>query len=211
MFGNSPNNNHQIQYMSDTPYPPIYDGPLLLTQAELVHPLSVLRAFYIDYDLPGARALLQDWCKAAFATRVLGRKKMLAVLELKEDLLRLLEAAHLLVDERTACLDLRHPIALMDPAHYCSGERDGLDAFAMFPRSLNRAEFMNPYRVFAKTRRRHTLPAWRECLQDLWSAGTTPATLYELAHSPAPWPDTRTLFKLVDASHLVVVRESQLP
>jgi hypothetical protein len=193
--------------MPNTSFPPIHYTPLLLTQAELADPLSVISAFFADYDLPMATTILQQWLKAAFRYRALNHKKMLDTLELKDGLQRLLEAASLLVDKGESRLDPESGIALMDPAHYLTRATTNLTAFDCFPRSLNRDEYMDPYFVFVKTRHKHHLPQWREFLSDLWSTATTAATVYEVTSVEQPWTSARLLQKLLDASHLVLVRE----
>ena len=180
--------------------------PLCLTPEELADPKAVIGHLFTIYRLPMARGLLDKWRKKAFSNHRLDRKTLLSVLELKDQLLRLLEASTLLVDKGESTLDPDTP-DIMAAHHYTVDEQEGRKVFAYFPRHLDLDEYINPYLVLEKGRSLYTLPQWREWLLDFWSAGTTQATIYELCGSANPCRCNDCLFKHLEAAHLIYVRE----
>jgi hypothetical protein len=160
---------------------------------------------------------LQLWINTAFAYRRFNHRTALEMLDIKSQLMRLLEAASILTDNGLSDIpdadtDLFNPRWYYDPS-------PGYTAWDFFPRHLSEQQYRTPYLVLEECTHKRTLPEWRSILDDLYDAACYRSTNGEV-HSGTIYQDTnednirqrcRQLLKLVEASHLILVREIAVP
>ncbi len=192
---------------------PVDFFPRYLLQDELVNPrLALRRIFDEQVSLPDARKWLEKWLSATFYNKpVLNRKFILLLMGFQEDILRLLEAAHLL---RLEAPQHRVPVlaattagaGLPEPALYCGTLRGHYTAWHYLPRYLSPKDFADPYRVFDKLYAWKTLPEWRDILQHFFSAAVSGQRIFESNNDDNIYLTCRHLLKLTEAAHLVHVR-----
>jgi hypothetical protein len=185
--------------------------PQSLSMQEICNPYSVIEDFFSNYDLPRARHDLDKWFRSAFAQKSrLGKKESLSLLDLREHLIRLLEAAQLLnddsaYDEKALQLTANDAV-LMNTALYYNPCKNSL-AWECFPRYLSRTEYANPYIVFEKCLGQLDLNGWRKFLKNLFYAATYDIQVNEAVNDDDLYYTCKCLFKLVEACHLVKVRD----
>jgi hypothetical protein len=190
-------------YFSD--YPPAVEQPLCLSQAEWQNPKTVITVLFELYDYVSLKKRLRQWLKTVMADRRLPRKALYYAQELKEHLTRLLEAGCLMKPCDKSHLPKNAD--WMDSRWWLIHVREDHMSFDYFPTSLSRREYKDPYRVIIGCLSRYTLPDWRNLLEDTWLAGLTTDTLYSLQDIRTANHVCRVLPKLLDAVHLIYVRE----
>lgn len=189
--------------------------PRCLLQDELANPRLVLcRTFDEQINMPDARKYLEKWFAAIFYNEpVLSRKFILMLMGIHEDMLRLLEAAHLLrlepPEQRPAsCTEEEvYGPGLPDAALYCSDKHKHHTLWHYLPKYISRREFANPYRTFDKLYDWKTLPQWRDTLQNFFSAAVSGTRIYECSNDDNIYLTCRHLLRLLEAAHLIKVRE----
>ncbi|HEY4148057.1 MAG TPA: hypothetical protein VGM41_03975 [Chitinophagaceae bacterium] len=189
--------------------------PRHLLHDELANPRLVFcRTFDEQINMPDARKYLEKWLCATFYDKpVLNRRFLLLLMGIHEDMLRLLEAAHLLRLEdperrKASCAEEQvYGPGLPEPELYCSSSNKHYTAWHYLPRYISRKEFANPYRVFDKLCAWKTLPQWRDALQNFFSAAVSGSRIYECQNDENVYLTCRHLLRLVEAAHLVKVRE----
>jgi hypothetical protein len=117
----------------------------------------------------------------------------------------LLEVATLLDENQTASPP--EGANWMDQRWWLAKTLDDYEPFDYCPRHLTRMEYENPYLVFYKCRRKYTLVEWRQRLQDLWEHCCSSVHMYEFMDHPSIASDYKPLPKLLEAAHLIYVRE----
>ncbi len=185
--------------------------PQNLTRPEMCNPYIAIAEFFSAYDLPGARRDLDKWFRSAFAEKSrLGKKESLSLLDLQEQLIRLLEVAQLLNDDSAndekALRLTADDTVLMNTALYYNPRKNSL-AWECFPRYLSRTEYANPYIVFEKCLGQLDLTGWRKFLKDIFYAATYDTQINEAVNDDDLYYTCKCLFKLVEACHLIKVRE----
>jgi hypothetical protein len=196
---------------------PIDFFPRCLLQDEIANPrLAIQRVFEEEINLMEARKYLEKWLVAIFYDKpVLDRNALMVLMGLQEMLLKLLEAAHLLQMEDPAlreeiAITVMKGIGLPVPALYCGVmHKHSYTAWDYFPRHLNRKEFANPYRVFYKLCQYKRLPEWRNTLQHFFSGAVAGGPVYTYFEDENIYLTCKLLLKLVEAAHLVKVREGK--
>ena len=194
---------------------PIDFLPRCLQQDEIANPrLAFQRVFNDDINVVAARKYLEKWLTAVFCEKLLLERKFLVVLmSLQDALLKLLEAAHLLQLEDPALreevtITVMKGVGLPVPALYCGAVRkQSYTAWDYFPRHLSRKEFADPYRVFNKLCRYKRLSEWRNTLQYFFSGAVAGGPVYTYFEDENIYLTCKLLLKLVEAAHLVKVRE----
>jgi hypothetical protein len=194
---------------------PVDYFPRHLLQDEIADPrLAIRRIFDEELNMVDARKWLDKWLNTLFGEKqVLGRKFIVLLMDLQEALLKLLEAAYLLQLEdpslhKEVSITVMKGTGLPVPSLYCGLTHKEYTAWDYFPRHLTRKEFTDPYRVFEKLCRYKHLPEWRDTLQNFFSAAVSGARIYECCQDSNVYLTGKYLLKLVEAVHLVNVRES---
>jgi len=193
------------------PKPLFQNLPQNLSREEICNPTTVIKEFFNYSSLPDARHALDKWVRSAFAKRSqLGKKESLALLDLKDHLIRLLEAACLLNDDggngEKGLLLSSNDAILMNTALYYTHCKDLL-AWDCFPRHLTLAEYANPYIVFEICLGQLELDGWRRFLKDLFFAATYDMQISEAVNDADLYHTCQCLFKLLVACHLIKVRD----
>ena len=97
---------------------------------------------------------------------------------------------------------------LRNPALYCSKLYTGETHWDYFPRHLSRAEYLDPYWALEKCFQHKSSTEWKEFLMGLfYAAAKDDNTLAEDCHDADVYRSCRGLFKLLEACHLIKVRE----
>jgi hypothetical protein len=190
---------------------PLQNLPQNLSKQEMRNPYIVIQDFFETYHLHDAINYLRKWLRSAFTRKSrLNKSQSLFLLDLQEQITRLLEAALLLKDDPSTdgkALNLTADDAtLLNPALYYTPHKTVL-AWDCFPRHLSRAEYANPYSVFEKCLEQLDLAGWRQLLKDLFYAATYDVNICEEVQDDDLYHTCRCLFKLLEACHLVKVRE----
>jgi len=189
-------------------------APMKLNIEEIEDPQKVIESFFDHCSLKMYRKYISSVLKSAYADSHWTKDVPAALLRLHEHIERLIEAAFiinfnptnikfnesLIVNENVLTEEI------IEPSLYV-GRNANSSNWDFFPRYLSEKEFLNPCRVFKKFFAYKNLPAWREQVYKLIyyaliSDGTDTAgveidylTVYIL------------LQKLIEASHLILVRE----
>jgi hypothetical protein len=196
---------------------PYHNSSFLLTEEENEKPQLVIPSFFDCYGYPETMRRLQLWINTAFAYRRFNHRTALEMLDIKSQLMRLLEAASMLTDSGLgdipdANADLFNPRWYYNPS-------PGYTAWDFFPHHLSEQEYRTPYLVLEECIQKRTLPQWRSILDDLYDGACYRSTNGE-EHSGAIYQDTnednirqrcRQLLKLIEACHLILVREIANP
>ncbi|MFB6453782.1 hypothetical protein ACE38W_00820 [Chitinophaga sp. Hz27] len=143
-------------------------------------PYKAVAIFCDMYPLPRARGILNGWFRSFVSTKPF--KDPNDLLWFYERLLNIMDAAYYLKEkDNSECPSVlliekgEEAINLMDATLFFGGY-DSYDAWDYFPRNLSKKEFKNPYKVFGRIFRTHTLFEWRNMLHILLHAGLTPYT-----------------------------------
>ncbi|WP_276481014.1 hypothetical protein [Paraflavitalea pollutisoli] len=146
-----------------------------------------------------------------------GREKKLTqrasqTLYFTEMLTLLLEASWILCPKK-------HPESLAIISLSTDSQKDYLDpllfvtpqyincAFDSFPRNLSRKEFLNPYRVFPKLFKEHSLSDWNEKINNILHRALSRFQSDITTSEFHLYKQPRLLGKMIDACHLIYVRE----
>jgi hypothetical protein len=192
--------------MMYTDYPSATEQPLCLTEVEWKTPKTVISALFEINDYVDLKKMLRRWLKIAMTGhRQLLREDLSYTQDLKDELGRLLEMACLLEpDDKSR---LRKKADWMDSQWWISKLRGGRIPFDYFPASLSAREYREPYKALQNCLATYSLPTWRKLLEDCWMAGLTTDTLFALQDMETAVHTCRLLPKLLDAAHLIYVRE----
>ncbi|HEY4151031.1 MAG TPA: hypothetical protein VGM41_18965, partial [Chitinophagaceae bacterium] len=185
---------------------------VLLLEEEYDDPKRVIVQFFDANHLQDALSQLKSCLKAAFSKRRLRRRTLLSMMAFREDMLRLLEAATLLKDEGKSTIpeDAADPLAT---SWYCASIGRDYTEWDYLPRHLSRKQYFNPYRVFKQCSNMSTLPEWRVVIEGLIDAAAYRGMEGEdgcICHSneePNAYSQCKRLVELVEAAHLIYVRE----
>jgi hypothetical protein len=126
---------------------------------------------------------------------------------------KVIEAAELLTDEpgnreKGAVITPSSESDLLNPYFYCSQTQKEFPAWQCFPRHLSRSEYLDPYWVLEKCFQRKSSAEWRAFLMDLFCAASkNDNSIVDDTHDIDIYRTCRYLFKLLEACHLIKVRE----
>ncbi|GAA4302390.1 hypothetical protein GCM10023143_04720 [Compostibacter hankyongensis] len=188
-----------------------------LSLKEIVEPYAGIVAFFECWGLPEGRKTLSFVLRAATRDKKTYIEDHGDLLFFYENMEKLVESAflvHRLFKESAygqtfAAVLEDAPRELFDepdPALYCGGLGAG-QRWDYFPRSLSRREFLDPYQVLEDFFDFRTLPEWREVLLELLSHAFSNAHAIESPVLRDIMDMQRYLHKLLEAAHLIYVRE----
>ncbi len=186
--------------------------PLRLYRDEIEQPKKVLHRFYSRVRLSVCLEDLNDWFSAACDYGCTLRQPFSDLVNLFEDLERLLEAAWLLSQsEPTGSRDIlgTSPTRMelegrlqRIGARYADAFED-VGVWDWFPRHLDAREVMDPYLVFEALFHQNTLPAWRDEFRMIFDSAIGQFSIYETLGSSNFFSICNGIYKLVEAAFVV--------
>lgn len=173
---------------------------------EISDPYQVIAEFFSQADVVSHRKIIRDTIRAACSDRICNKKNPGGVLFDFKILESIINAAYLLSKEkRESPLSISRD-SLFDPNLYC-GWHAGLNEWDFFPRMLSLKEYINPYLVFERFFKYLTLGEWKRELEDLVEYALARTSLWEAGIDLDVLSIYLHLTKLVEAAHLIDVRE----
>lgn len=173
---------------------------------EITDPYQVIAEFFSQADVASHRKVIRNTIKAACSDYVSNKKNPGDVLFDFKILESVINAAFLLNKEKRKSPLSINKDNLFDPNLYCSWHA-GLSEWDFFPRMLSLKEYINPYLVFKRFFKYLTLAEWKRELQDLVDYALARTSLWEAGLDFDTLPIFLHLTKLVEAAHLIDVRE----
>lgn len=196
--------------------------PLRLSNEEISRPYEVIHDFFSAFEKHRTITILQRWLYSVCSNKKC-KESPSTLLFFYEKIEYLIEAAYLISQlnnsERKAVLQNdseNEDFNIMSAEYFCAW---GSSKFTQnpakliwqdFPRSLNTKEFFNPYSVFKKTFRFYSLGEWRQELSNLFNIALSKESLLDDGLDTDILSVEKHLLKLIDASHLIDIREFRL-
>jgi len=173
---------------------------------EITDPYQVIAEFFAAADVASHRKDIKDAIKAACSGHSWSKKNPGDLLFHFEKLESVINAAYLINKEKK-----KSPLSigkddLFNPNLFCSWHAD-LTAWDFFPRSLSLKEFIDPYLVFKRFFKYLSLPEWKRELHDIVEYSLVETSFSEACIDFDTLPIYFHLTKLVEAAHLIDVRE----
>lgn len=177
-------------------------------------PHHVCGQFLEWFDMKEAKKYINHWLKAVYKSASWSLGPPGDLLYFYECLLQLVEGTWLVnrMDNNSDRLGNISAISddekfdIMHPSNYCRLIQ-AASAFDYFPRNLSALEFINPYLVFDKFFKYRQLQDWRDMLYDLFRGALTNHDMEHMGTYFDLVRIKRHLDKLVEASHLISIRE----
>ena len=193
---------------------PYHNLPLLLDENECKNPRKVIPAFFDCYGYPCTMHYLQLWFNTAIAHRRFNHRTVLEMLSLKSELLKLLEAASIFTDNGRSNIPAKET-DLFQPRWFYDYIEPGHTAWDYFPRHLSEEQYRRPALVLEECRTKRTLPEWRSILDVLFFSAchrsanneNYSGSIYQVTYENNIGQRCRQLLQLVEAAHLIDVRE----
>ncbi len=184
----------------------------LLSIDEIAEPYKAVHSLIREYDLTYLRQTVSDWMASVYKAGSWIEEMSGNFLYFYENLLKIIESAWIIqkIDNSTRLANLTisyniDEIELMDTKFYCK-PADKIYSWDYFPRSLSRKEYINPYKALTKFFKFYSLPKWKNQLENiLYISIRDNSTLS--GGSINILNVKKHLNKLIDACHLIVVRE----
>lgn len=183
--------------------------PTYLEEEEIENPYLASFHFSDAFNVMYAKKIVETWMNALYSNGSWNIEPPANLLYFYERMLRLLEALWLINQ-----MDNTHRQANLELAnhgtHYSEifcPSSDPEYAWETFPRSLSKAEYVNPYKVFQEVFKIFSIDQWKEELY----------RMLKLALSEESMQDTEEYFdlltckgcfdKMIDACYLIALRE----
>ena len=172
----------------------------------------MIESVFEDSDLVEEQRRLEQWLRCAFSTRQLSEEKMCLIPRMQINLLRLLEAATLLARE-CANKDRERPDPgeALDQRWFFRRRNTHQYASRYYPRYLRIQQYINPYKVFESSKNCLSPKDWEKLLADMLTAATSKKIIYDINSAGKVYELCHALLKVLEAAHLVYVREIQKP
>lgn len=187
--------------------------PQNLSQEEIANPHLVIHSFFDEFGLQGAKKYISGWMAAVYEKENPVKRSPSNLIYFTERLFRLIEAGWLINQmdnsKRLANLSLQYDlekIDFMDPVLYCNRLYKEM-SWDIFPRSLSAKEYISPYRVFSKIFKFHSLSKWKDELRNILHLALSNCDIEHTGETINFLGYKKHLDKLVEASHLIDVRE----
>jgi len=173
---------------------------------EITDPYEVIGEFFHDSDLATHREMTAEMLLAASSERVYDKTTPSDVLLQFKFMESVINAAYLInKEEKESPLKIKKS-DVFNPNLYCSWHRD-LTEWDFFPRMLSLEEYVNPYLVFKRFFKYMELPEWKEVLQEILDYALASDSIYETVVKIDTLSIYFHLSKLIEAAHLIDVRE----
>ena len=173
---------------------------------EITDPYQTIAEFFTAADLAYYRKTIKGALNAACSDKVWNKTSPGDLLWFFERLESVINAAYLINKEKK-----KSPLSIgkedvFNPNLYCSWHADQAE-WDFFPRSLSLKEYIDPYLTFKRFFKYLTLPEWKEELHNLMEFALGKTSFSEACSDFATLPIYFHLTKLVEAAHLIDVRE----
>jgi hypothetical protein len=185
---------------------PDYIDTSIWYKNEITDPYQTIAEFFTAADVAYYRKTIKGALNAACSSKIWNKSSPGDLLWLFERLESVINAAYLINKEKK-----KSPLSIgkedvFNPNLYCSWHADQTK-WNFFPRSLSLKEYIDPYLVFKRFFKYLKLPDWKQKIHDLVDYALVTTSVSEAALDF----DTLTIYfqltKLVEAVHLIDVRE----
>lgn len=193
-----------------------YGTPLLLTRLssdDITNPYRVISFYFSWSALPAQRANIRQIIAASIKERHWSNGHPRILIHAGERLEKLIEAAYLIQREDDKVADNPSIINpdevrkdVVKPELYC-GWAAMFFPWDYFPRHLTKEEYINPYKALRKFFKYRSLPEWKGLIKELMDCALSPQSVYELGAYFNVVKVSTMLQKLIEAAHLIEVRE----
>lgn len=183
------------------------DNAEIISEEEITDPYQMIAQLFSAADVDSYRKAIKQAIKAACSDRIWKKQESPSSLLWYFDLLEsAVNAAYLINKEKK-----KSPISvgredLFNPNFY-SGERSDASDWKSFPRTLSLKEYIDPYIVFKRFFRYHSLSEWQMELDDLKTYALGTDSFYAASIDFDALRIYLHLTKLIEAAHLIDVRE----
>jgi hypothetical protein len=198
--------------------------PMRLSTEEISKPHEIIHEYFSAHDMPRARYIINKWLYSTCKNKRC-KHSASGLFFIYEKTECLIEAAYLISQmdnkKREAVIIQKEgepEINLMLPNLFCAWlsleKTDNIPPFTVwtdFPRSLNYDEFLNPYIVFRKFFKYQSLGEWRQVMSQLFNMGLSRDNFLDDCLDIDILSIKKHLEKLVEAAHLIDVREFRQP
>jgi len=193
-----------------------YGTPLLLTRLssdDITNPYRVISFYFSWSALPAQRTNIRQIIAASIKERHWSKGHPRILIHAGERLEKLIEAAYLIqreddkVEDNPSIInpdEIRKDV--VNPELYC-GWAAMFFPWDYFPRHLTKEEYINPYKALRKFFKYRSLPEWKGLIKELMGCALSPQSVYELGAYFNVVKVSTMLQKLVEAAHLIEVRE----
>jgi len=188
--------------------------PHCLDREEIENPFIVLFNFFVMVHLPEALREIDVWMDTISKGLNERRHGASYLLTLYEAINKLIHAAFLIRqmdDDRPANLfGILKPDNNHVPETKYYAAEGSKDTWSLFPRSLSKEQFINPYLVFRPFFEFWSLAEWKEELHNMLHLSFSDSTLEDTGEVVDLLNVKSHLDKLVEACHLILVREPEI-
>lgn len=190
--------------------------PLRLTSEEILDPHETIRMYFSAFNIQQARRFINKWFESVCESKP-GKMAASDLHFFYERTESLIEAAFLIVGldnwQRKGIVRSGNDDKEFDAMNPCLFTATSTEStipqeiWEAFPRSLSYKEFINPYLVFRKFCSFLPLGQWRAALHEIFTMAISRRSFQDETLDFNIVGMKRNLEKLMDASHLIDVRE----
>jgi hypothetical protein len=174
---------------------------------KITDPYQVIAEFFCSAGLTAYKKCIKDALKAASGNHIWRKYNPGDLLYDFKMLESIINAAYLINKEnKTAPLIIKKESSF-NPNLFCGWHVDSTQ-WDYFPRALSFKEYVNPYLTFKRFFKYLPLPKWKQELQDLLEFALVETSLREAGIEKDMLSIYFHLTKLVEAAHLIDVRET---
>ena len=173
---------------------------------EITDPYEVISEFFHDSDLAAHREMTAEMLLAAHSERVYDLTTPGDLLLQFKFIESVINAAYLInKEEKESPLKIEKS-DVFNPNLFCSWHKN-LTEWDFFPRELSLKEYVNPYLAFKRFFKYMKLPEWKEVLQEILDYALASDSICETVLKIDTLSIYFQLSKLIEAAHLIDVRE----
>jgi len=193
-----------------------YGTPVLLTRLtdeDIANPYKVISNYFSWSALPAQRTHIRQITAASIKDGHWSKGHPRTLIHVGERLEKLIEALYLIQredDKVTSNPSIVNPDEVkkdvVNPELYC-GWSEMFFPWDYFPRHLTREEYINPYKALRKFFKYKSLPEWKGLIKELMDCALSPHSVYDLGSYFNVLKISSMLQKIVEAAHLIEVRE----
>jgi len=193
-----------------------YGTPVLLTRLtneDIVNPYKVISNYFSWSALPAQRTHIRQIMTAAIKDGHWSKGHPRTLIHVGERLEKLIEALYLIQREDgkvASNSSIVNPDEVkkdvVNAELYC-GWSAMFFPWDYFPRHLTKEEYINPYKALRKFFKYRSLPEWKGLIKELMDCALSVQSAYELSSYLNVLKISSMLQKIVEAAHLIEVRE----
>ncbi len=194
---------------------PFEYSPMRLAAKEINFPFKVIDDFFEVRPIKEYRKYISSLLKASYGNSYWTKDDPAILLQFYENLSQLIEAAYIIYSNQSN--EEVNGSLLADPGATKKeiieltlySEQNAPSAnWDFFPRYVSEKEFINPYCVFIKFFQYHSLPEWRKELYNIVYYALISDSSFSCGENIDYLSIYLLLQKLVEAAHLIQVREN---